>query len=209
MSRAVSDRIPTLPFAELPIRIDEPRRHLTTLGRGLIILALVLACSVPVAGIAVASVESPGMLLVIAARPLAAAQIAVGVILWCALLALPASRLLKRLWSRRDVLIEGGVVNITDRSPLGESRRSVPLADYRGVAHHIRASLSSLTHEIVLVHADASATVTLVQADKVTESMLEDAKRLLGLPEVPARAIYERRGERHASSQDLLKPVGA
>jgi hypothetical protein len=67
-----------------------------------------------------------------------------------------------------------------------------------------------LSHEIVLVHAERELTVTLVRADRVTLDMLENAKSLLGLPEIPARAIYERNrlGVRNAAP-DQLSPASA
>jgi hypothetical protein len=43
------------------------------------------------------------------------------------------------------------------------------------------------------VHADPALTVTLASGEHVTQGVLDAARSLLRLPEVPPRALYERR----------------
>jgi hypothetical protein len=123
---------------------------------------------------------------------LATFKTAAGLSLWTTLLALPAAKGLSRLWVRREVRIEGNTVEILRHTLLGIVRRSIPLSAYRGITLNTRTSLSGLTNEIVLVHPRSDLNVTLLSGDVVTERTLNDCKSLLGLPEIPARAIYER-----------------
>ncbi|MEZ5818602.1 MAG: hypothetical protein R3D44_16105 [Hyphomicrobiaceae bacterium] len=159
---------------------------------GVVVASLGATVAVLVGGIALATDGQASGLSVLAERPLAAAQIAAGLSLWSALLAVPIARGLARLWVRREVRVRGNEVEIVSHTPFGIRRRYVSLDEYQGIAHHIRASLSGLTHEVVMVHPQAALNVTLHSGDRVTEAMLEECKRLLGLPEISARAIYER-----------------
>jgi hypothetical protein len=128
---------------------------------------------------------------VLAERPLAALQTIAGLSLCAVLLLMPALRGLARLWVRQDVHVSPEGVEILRHTPLGIARQCVPLNHYQGIAHHIRASLSGLTHEIILVHPNSAFSVTLLSAEHVTQAMLDEYKSLFSLPEIPARAIYE------------------
>jgi len=206
--RAVPDRTPQ-DFQGLPFRVGAASFH-GAARRWAYVLPAAIGLSTLLGSVAIATVAEPSSLGALVERPLATAQIAAGLALWAGLLAVPAGRGLARFWARREVVIDNGMVEIRSHTPLGKSCRSVPLTDYRGVAYNIRASLSGLSHEIVLVHAERELTVTLVTADRVTVDMLENAKSLLGLPEIPARAIYERNrlGVRNAAP-DRLSPASA
>ena len=149
------------------------------------------------------------MLDVLAARPMASLQIAAGLLLWAALFVIPASKAIASIGRKRTVEILGGAVEIQDRTILGTRTRRAALASFDGVAHHIRASLSGLTHEIVLVHPDPSMTVTLASAERITQSKLDQVASLLGLSEIPARAIYERSARPVIRSEAVLSPARA
>jgi len=142
-------------------------------------------------GISVATVGEASGLSVLAERPLAAMQIVAGLSLCTTLLAVPACRGLSRLLVRREVRLLDGAVEILRHSPFGIRRKTVPISTYQGIAHHVRASLSGLTHEIVLVHPVSEFCVTLLSAERVTQGMLDECKALFGLPEISARTIYE------------------
>jgi hypothetical protein len=194
MSRSALDTIsPLTALDALPIRLEETVTRGAAATRLLLLVPCTLAIAIPVAAVAFAASSAPETLTMLAERPIAAAQIAAGLAMWLALFALPASRTIGRLWSRREVRIADGMAEIVDRSPVGTRTRVTPIHDYRGIAHHIRASLSGLTHEIVLVHADPALTVTLVASDRVTQTMIDKATALLALPEIPARSLYERK----------------
>lgn len=176
----------------LPIMIETSASRASSLTRLLLLLPAVVAFSLPIAGLAFASSDVPSVIGTIAERPMATAQIGVGIIMWFGLFVLPATRTFGRLFAKRRIAIGEDRVDIVERGLFGERSRSVAIADYQGIAHHIRASLSGLTHEIVLVHRKPELNVTLKACDRVTQTMIDEAKAWLGLPEVPARSIYER-----------------
>lgn len=176
----------------LPILIEASASRGSTLTRLLLLLPAVVAFSLPIAGLAFASSDVPSMIGTIAEKPMATAQIGVGIMMWFGLFIWPATRTFGRLFAKRRIAIGEDSIEITERGILGERRRRVSISDYQGIAHHIRASLSGLTHEIVLVHRDSTLNVTLKAGDRVTQTMIDEAKAWLGLPEVPARSIYER-----------------
>lgn len=193
MGRTVFELVSPAPaFDGFPINVRQVAASSAASSRILLLLPAIAALSILLAGVAIAAAADPGMLGAVVQRPLASLQIAAGLGIWAALFVVPASRAIGAIGRRRDVSIDDGIVEITDRSLLGHRTRSARVADYLGIAHHIRASLSGLNHEIVLVHADPVMTVTLVSGDRVTQAMLDAAKSALGLPEIPARAIYER-----------------
>ncbi len=197
-------------LGQFPIRLSQTVSTGSKISRVLLLIPVVAAISFPFVGLAVASTTNPTMLDALADRPLATLQIATGLVLWVGLFLLPARRMAQRLWASREVVIADGSVEIIERTWLGSHRQSTPVASYMGLAHHIRASLSGLTHEIILVHAEPSLTVTLVACDRVTQAMLDDAKALLNLPEISARAIYERDRSMHgARPSSPLEPVQA
>jgi hypothetical protein len=185
-------------FQGFPLRVSPSHSSVRASLRIVLLLPIVLTLLALLGGVALAAVTEPTSLSLLIERPVAAAQIAAGVAMWAALLLIPASRALSRACVRRDIVIADGAVEIVRRTPLSTRRRSVPLTEYRGVAHHVRSSLSGLSHEIVLVHPQRSLTVTLITAERVTQAMLDEAKSLLGLPEISARTIYERNPSRGA-----------
>ena len=81
------------------------------------------------------------------------------------------------------------------RTPFGSTAWSVPLASYSGIAHHVRASLSGLRHELILVHPDPAKNLLVAVADRIPQATLDRAKALLRLPEVPAKSLYMRGGD--------------
>jgi hypothetical protein len=200
MSRTAVDSNSTGALSQgLPLRVSPSQSSIRASLRIALLLPIVATLLALLGGVALAAVTEPTSLSLLIERPVAAAQIATGVAMWAALLLIPASRALSRACVRREVVIADGAVEIVRRTPFSSRRRSVPLTEYRGVAHHVRSSLSGVSQEIVLVHPQRSLTVTLLSAERVTQAMLDEAKALLGLPEIPARAIYERNPSRPAA----------
>lgn len=134
--------------------------------------------------ISLATVGEASGLSVLAERPLAAIQTAVGLALCAAMLAILALRGFGRLWGHQEVHLLGDAVEILRHTPVRIRRESVPLSGYLGIAHQVRASLSGFTHEIVLVHPNSNYSVTLLAAERVTQAMLDECKSLLKMPEV-------------------------
>jgi len=165
-------------------------------------LMSLLACGIVLPQVAIAgfAVVSPELRHVIAEQPMIALQLALALVFWIALFAWPLRALFARLTSRRDVEITPETVAVSDDLAFGSSAWSAPLASYRGVAHHIRSSLSGNRHELVLVHADPRRSVLLMISDHISEADVARMTNLLRLPQVPAAELYGARASRPASS---------
>lgn len=134
----------------------------------------------------------PSAIATVVARPMSAIQVALGIAIWCGLFIFPLREIVMRLGSERSVHIDGDVVKVADKTPFGTSAWAAPLTDYAGIAHHVRTSLSGTRHELILVNKDAKKNVLIAVADRIPQAMLDRATTLLKLPEVPARALYDR-----------------
>lgn len=183
---------PITGFAALPLRLEQSASRSHALARLSLLLPAGLAVSVPLALLGWHVAHEPNLIELLASRPVAAAQVAMGIALWMILFVLPALRAFHSLWSQRQVEIADGRVNVSEQGLFGSSTWSAPITSYRGIAHHVRSTLSGVRHEIVLVHPDAARCVTLQVAERVNEQTVQDITALLALPEVPARLLYER-----------------
>ena len=171
-------------------------------------LMAVLAAAIvlPQVGIAAYVIASPELRSVIAGQPMIALQLAVALTFWIALFAWPLSALFARLTWRRTVEITPDNVAVSDDLAFGTSNWTAPLASYKGVAHHIRSSLSGNRHELVLVHPEPRHSVLLLVADHLTEADVARMTALLRLPQVPASELY--RG-RNAMAGNMGQPAEA
>lgn len=171
-------------------RLEQRASRTAVVATALMLVPVLAVCVLPFGLVAAKAAGEPGALAMIADRPLTMLNLALGFALAIALVAYPIRTLLDRIGRHRTVVLGPGRVIVTDRALTGERSWSEPLSAFRGVAHHIRASLSAPRHEIVLVHADPARSILLHFAPKVQQAELEDVARTLGLPIVPARAIY-------------------
>jgi hypothetical protein len=70
----------------------------------------------------------------------------------------------------------------------------------------VRATLSGLRHELILVHPVRGRSLLLHAGDQMTRGLLERATTLLRLPEVPARELY-RIGRSLSPAPRIAPPV--
>ena len=122
-------------------------------------------------------------------RPLAAVQIAAGLAFWLVLLGFPIYRLLDTLTRRRSIEISDGRVTVIDRAFRTDTSWSAPLGEFLGVAPFLRASLSGVRHELILVHPDRERSVTVALAPRLMQSEVAHIAALLGLAELPPQAL--------------------
>ena len=176
-------------------RLEQRASRTAAIATALMLTPVITVCIVPFGLVAATAAGEPGAMAVIADRPLTLLNLALGFALAVALVAYPIRTLLDRVGRHRSVVLGPARVVVTDCTLTGERTWNEPLSAFRGVAHHIRASLSAPRHEIVLVHGDPARSILLHFAPKVQQAELEDVARTLGLPIVPARAIY--RAEPH------------
>ncbi|MEL6374344.1 MAG: hypothetical protein AAFR04_10290 [Pseudomonadota bacterium] len=176
------------------------RRRPRGLRAGLKVLAgatvLALAAAPLVLSTAVvAGAADPSALL--AARPWSSGLIAAGLLLWGAFLGLPAIRMLARLGHQRTIHLLNDAVAIHERHLLwGERRWQVPHRDFAGVAHTMRAGLSGVRHELMLVHDDRRKSVVVHRAPMITQALLDEAARTFGVPKLATSAAAKASRER-------------
>lgn len=186
---------PSAPLTALPVVIEQRSARLPAAMQLMPLAALLALMAIPFALILGLVAGEASARALIVEKPVAALQMVVGMTMWMGLLAWPAHRLLAKLTGARTVRIDTHHVTVTDKGLLGTRTSSIPLDDFDGLAHHIRASLSGTRHELILAHPDRNRSVLLAIADRFTKSEVERVCALLGVPEIAARELYEPRRE--------------
>ncbi len=185
----------TSAFEQLPVVVEH---RLTSGGAAVKFLHAGLAAGAlsPVIAIGAHAFAEPQALLLAASRPWASIQVVAGLGIWSAMMLLPLTRALRVIAGRRKIVVDAASVTVDERSLLGGRTWTEPLRNYRGIAHHIRASMSGTRHELILVHADATKNLVVATADRIGQEELDRAKVLLGLAELPARVLYSRQSRK-------------
>lgn len=193
---------PTSPFEGLPFNFDQ---RISRTG-AIVMLALL----VPMLAMIVVPV---GLLLILAAddvrnavagKPLGVGLLALGLVAWAALFLVPARQIVGRFWNERSVTVAADRVAVSEAGLFGSRLWIAPLAEFSGIAHHVRATLSGVRHELVLVHRDRRRNVLLHTADRVSQATIDRAAALFHLPQIPARELY--RVTRSAVAPPLVDP---
>lgn len=193
-----------LPFFTLPLCIEHRSSRLSSLIvvtlLGMALVGLVL----PVWLLAVFAVPA---LWIATDSPGAALQVLGGLAVWTGLFVLPAKGLLARFGTSRTIRIEAGRIAVLEQRLLGRRAWNAPLSQFIGVTHMVRASISGLHHELILVHVEPGRCVLLHRADRISQPMMDRACALLALPQVPARELYRFAARRPGARQPVL-PLG-
>lgn len=193
VSNVVFDNVePQHDFAALPLELTLTTSRSSAALKLMMLTPTMVLLAVPLMLIGARAIAEQSALTMIADNPVSALQIAAGLVVWAALFIWPLKRIIGRMGARRIVQIDGATVAVADSSPFGAEVWTEPLAGYRGIAHHIRASLSGNRHELILVHADPAKNVVVAIADRISQTTIDRAKALLQLPEVPAKDLYVR-----------------
>lgn len=195
---------PSGPIARLPARIVQTSARATRALQIAIGSVLAGAMAVPFAFLLTVSVEHPAARDIILQRPAAGMQIALGIVLWTALFALPLRRVLARLKSR-EIVITDREINVIERGLLRTTAWSEPVGAYRGLAHHIRASVSGVRHELILVHPRRDRSVLMTFADRLHQAEMDRLARLLGVAQIHPRELY---GAAPAAVEPASAPLG-
>ena len=189
MRQAVSSNVVLPPsFDSLPFKAEQTSSRTAAV---LILLLLIPVLCLVIVPMGLVLVLATGEVRdAIAHHPLAATILGAGLIMWVALFLVPAKRIIQRFGNRRRVTIARERVTVADESLFGSRLWSAPLADFRGVAHHVRATLSGVRHELILVHPKRERSVLLHSADAIAQSTIDRAAALLSLQQVPAHELY-------------------
>ncbi len=180
-----------------PIRASaELHMHTNALYASLLVglsLAAMVGLLFPVAMIASGAASNPQVVDNLAEHPGSAALLITGMAIGLALLMVPLRAGLARLGGNTRVEMADGMVRMERRGLLSHERWSAPLAEFCGVTHHIRATLSGPRHEIVLLHREPGKDVLLHLAGRHPQEGADHYARLLGLAELQPRELYNRR----------------
>ncbi|KAB2848709.1 MAG: hypothetical protein F9K44_10075 [Hyphomicrobiaceae bacterium] len=165
-----------------------------SLGRttSLLVLAFIPTALLAIpATMAAVLLRHKGMTTLLASDPVAFLALALQVVLWCVLAAMPVKTIGGRIGIVRRVLVEPTRVLFIERSLSGTVRLRCSTAEFRGIAHVVRATLNGTHHELILVHAEARRSILLMTAPLISQAVIDEVRLKLGLPEVPAREMFK------------------
>jgi len=131
--------------------------------------------------------SDPAARAVIAARPLIALQLVGGFALLLVMFGWPLVHLARGLRRRRVITIDASKVHSRESGFFRTRVWVEPLSAYVGVAHRVRATLSGVRHELVLVHHNPSKSLILRSSSQISQEAVEMAARLFSLAEIPSR----------------------
>lgn len=183
---------PPAPLAMLPARIAQSSPRVRTILALTALSVTAFAIAAPFAAVLAHLVETPEARSLVSEQPATVMQLAFGLVVWTVLLGWPLTRLTRRLTTRRIVTLTTGHVAVEETGLIGTTTWSLPTSAFTGLAHHVRASLSGVRHELVLRHADPARTVLIAVAPRFTQSDVERICVLLDVSEISARLLYER-----------------
>ena len=150
----------------------------------------------PVLMIATDAITNPHVIHTLADNPGSTALLACGIVLGTGLLIYPLRAGLARLGGKATVRMADGMVTFESQGLLHRDVWRAPLAQFCGVTHHIRATLSGPRHEIILVHPDPSRDILLHVAPRHPKDDAAHYADLLGLGQLQPRTLYSRRRSR-------------
>lgn len=180
---------PAEPPRSLPFSVD--------LGTPGIARILLIGIALPLSAMALAPfgllvADAPAR-TVLLARPESAIPLFLGFVTVATLAGLLLRRAAAGLGRSRKIEIADGDVTVTDIGPFRRRQWRESMTAFDGLAHHIRASVSGSRHELILVHPDRDRSLLLRVAPRISQSEIAATSALLGVPEVPARALYAAR----------------
>jgi branched-subunit amino acid transport protein len=176
----------------LPLRSQQSPSSFSDLLGFVCVAALAAAVLIPLFGLTIYGLADPNVRIEVARHPFVAFEIATALLLWTLIFAWPLKRQFARLTLRRTIEVGSDAVTGEERGPFTTANWTESLANYRGIAHHVRSSLSGTRHEIVLVHPRAKRNVVLSTAEHISDADMVRMATLLRLPQIPTRALYAR-----------------
>ncbi len=161
----------------------------------------------PLALIALDALANPQVIHSLSQNLGSAILVTCGVALASALLSYPLRAGLTRLAADAKVRMADGMVQFEGNGLTGQESWRAPLAQFCGVTHHIRATLSGPRHEIILVHPDPSKDILLHLAPRHPKEDAVHYADLLGLGQLQPRTLYDRHRLHPNGGQDVERTV--
>ena len=200
------DHIVTNPAGAGIERIVQTAQPLATASLLVMSVLATAGVLVPFGMVAAHAASDPAALAALAGRPASTILVVCGLLLALGLVAVPLRAALARLSRRRAIVtFADGRVQVEEHGLIGAKRWSARTGEFKGIAQHVRATLSGARHELILVHADRSKDILLQIASRPADLTLEGFARMIGVTEVPARELYGRRRSRGADAGGFLE----
>lgn len=186
----VSHILPAELPGELPLELRQVSSRSSTLLRLFLLFPATLALLLPFLLLADHVVHDADMWLIIETHPRAVLQIGLALAFWTVLFAWPLMRIAESFASSRFIEIDRRTVTVIEKNLVRTTTWVEPLSAYSGIAHNVRASLSGVRHELVLVHPDRERSVLVAMAPRLTQAEIDAVTRAFGLTEVPSGDLY-------------------
>ncbi|PPD26205.1 MAG: hypothetical protein CTY20_14780 [Hyphomicrobium sp.] len=188
--------LPHAPMTALPVRLEQSSPRMVAALHLSMLVPVALALITPFFILALHLVEDQASRSLMAERPGTMLQLGLALVVWSVLLGWPVKRVITRLSLKRRVDIDTTAVTVTDRGLFADKTWTAPLQTFTGLAHHIRASMSGVRHELILVHPDAMRSVLIAVAPRFSQTDVDAVCALLDRPEVPSKVLYRLRADR-------------
>ncbi len=190
---AVDSITPAGPAAVLPVTLAQTTCRSRNVFKMIFAISAALVLLSPFGLLASVAAADPAAFVNTAQRPSVAIQLSVALLVSLAFVAVPMRHVFTRTARERAVTLSPSMVSVVELNRTGSVEWREPLANYTGVAHNIRTSLSGARHEVILVHAVRSKSVILQIADRIAQSHIDSWCSLTGLPEIHAKALHQPR----------------
>lgn len=200
--------LPNGPITELPFYAVQTASRSSPLLMMALALPAALAVLAPYSMIAAHAAIDASMLV---ERSGTSVQLGLVLVLWVIVFGLPIMRRTGQMASERSISIVDDHVNVSDRRLFGNKSWVQPLSAYRGIAHHVRSSLSGTRHELLLIHPDPAYSILLRVADKIGQSEIDELGILLSCREIAPQVFYRNTQQvrRETFGQATTAMVGA
>jgi hypothetical protein len=123
-------------------------------------------------------------------------------VLWAVLFGWPIMKRLGLIGTRRQIRLTSADVVVREQGLFADRVWSQPLSAYRGLAHHVRSSMSGTRHEVLLVHPDPAKSLLLRAADRIGQDEIDQMAVLTGCREIAPQVFYRRSVARGAHPYD-------
>ena len=179
--------LPHGPITSLPMDLKQTPSRSSPLLMLTLALPAVIVVLAPFSMIAAHAAIDSSMLI---ERTATSLQLGLALVLWALVFVLPLAKRTQQLGKSRTISISDKHVNVTDHGVFGNKTWVQPLSAYRGIAHHVRSSLSGTRHELLLIHPDPACSLLLRAADNIGQTEIDDLGILLGCREIAPQVFY-------------------
>jgi hypothetical protein len=187
--------LPNGPINSLPLELRQTPSRSSPLLMLTLALPAVIVVLAPFSMIAAHAALDSSMLI---ERTATTVQLGLALVLWALVFVLPLAKCAQQLVKSRTISITHELVNVTDRGLFGNKTWVQPLSAYRGIAHHVRSSLSGTRHELLLIHPNPACSLLLRAADNIGQTEIDDLGNLLGCREIAPQVFYRNTKQPHA-----------